>query len=176
MLFPLPSILLPQISQGCLLRAPFLVQMAPISLPILSKAAPPATVVVAVMLVAQSCPTLCNPRTVAHQAPLSIGSSRQEYWSGLPFPSPEDLPDTGVNPGSSALQADSLLFELQGRPSHYSNYQIPFIPLATMKDDLVCLLVLFFIIDLLPLEEKLHEGRDCVCLDHYYISSASNSM
>ena len=43
-------------------------------------------------------------------------SSRQEYWSGLPFPSPEDLPDPGIDPGSPALQADSLSFELQGRP------------------------------------------------------------
>ena len=41
--------------------------------------------------------------------------SRQEYWSGLPFPSPEDLPDPGIEPGSPAFQADSLPFELQGR-------------------------------------------------------------
>ena len=47
--------------------------------------------------VAQSCPTLVTPWTVAHQAPLSMGSSRQEYWSGLPFPSPGDLPDPGLN-------------------------------------------------------------------------------
>ena len=46
--------------------------------------------------------------TVAHQAPLSMGFSRQEYWSGLPFPSPGDLPDTGIEPGSPALQGDSL--------------------------------------------------------------------
>ena len=46
--------------------------------------------------VAQSCPTLCGPWTVAHQAPLSMGFSRQEYWSGLPFPSPGDLPDPGI--------------------------------------------------------------------------------
>ena len=39
--------------------------------------------------VAQSCPTLCTPWTIAHQAPLSMGFSMQEYWSGLPFPSPE---------------------------------------------------------------------------------------
>ena len=42
-------------------------------------------------------------RTVAHQAPLSLGFSRQEYWSGLPFPLPEDLPNPGVKPGSLAL-------------------------------------------------------------------------
>ena len=57
------------------------------------------------------------PWTVACQAPLSIGFSRQEYWSGLLFPSLEDLPDPGIEPGSPVLQADSLLFELQGRPS-----------------------------------------------------------
>ena len=56
------------------------------------------------------------PQTVACQAPLSMGFSRQEYWSGLPFPSPEDLPDPGIESGSPVLQADSLSFELQGRP------------------------------------------------------------
>ena len=63
-------------------------------------------------LVVQSCPTLCDPMDcslVAHQAPLSMGFSRQEYWSGLPFPSPGDLPNPGIKPGSLALQADSLL-------------------------------------------------------------------
>ena len=52
-----------------------------------------------------------TPWTVAHQAPLSKGFSRQEYWSCLPFPSPGDLPDPGTKPGSPALQADSLLFQ-----------------------------------------------------------------
>ena len=50
--------------------------------------------------VAQSCPTLCDLWTVAHQAPLFMGFSRQEYWSGLPFPSPGDLPDQGIKPRS----------------------------------------------------------------------------
>ena len=45
---------------------------------------------------------------VARQAPLSIGFSRQEYWSGLPFPSPGDLPNPGIKPRSAALQADSF--------------------------------------------------------------------
>ena len=49
-------------------------------------------------LVAKSCPTLATPWAVAHQAPLSMGSSRQEYWSGLPFPSPGDLPDPRIRP------------------------------------------------------------------------------
>ena len=64
------------------------------------------------------------PQTVAHKAPLSMGFSRQEYWSGLPFPSPEDLPYPGVEPGSPALQADSLPFELQGRALFRGSYFI----------------------------------------------------
>ena len=63
-------------------------------------------------LVAKSCLTLATPWTVAHQAPLSMGFSRQKYWSGLPFPSPGDLPDLGIEPRSPALQADSLSTEL----------------------------------------------------------------
>ena len=66
-------------------------------------------------LLAKSCPTLVTPWTVACQAPLSMGFSRQEYWSGLPFPSPGDLPNPGIEPGSPALQADSFPTELQGR-------------------------------------------------------------
>ena len=54
----------------------------------------------------KSCPTLATPWTVACRAPLSMGFPRQEYWSGLPFPSPGDLPDPEIEPGSSALQAD----------------------------------------------------------------------
>ena len=52
--------------------------------------------------------TFATPWTVAHQAPLSMGFSRQEYWIGLPFPSPGDLPDTGIKSESSTLQVDSL--------------------------------------------------------------------
>ena len=48
---------------------------------------------------------------IALQAPLSMEFSRQEYWSGYPFPSPEDLPDLGIKPGSLTLQADSLPYE-----------------------------------------------------------------
>ena len=51
-------------------------------------------------------------QSYACQVPLSMGFSRQEYWSGLPFPSPGDLPDPGVEPESPALQADSLPTEL----------------------------------------------------------------
>ena len=65
-------------------------------------------------LVAKLCPTLEIPWTVACQAPLSIGFSRQEYCSGLPFPSPGDLSDPGIKPGSPALQVNPLQTELPG--------------------------------------------------------------
>ena len=68
------------------------------------------------MLVAQSGLTLCNPWTVARQAPLPMESFRQEYWSELPFPSPRDLPHPGNEPRSPSLQADSLLSEPPEKP------------------------------------------------------------
>ena len=71
--------------------------------------------VVVAALVTQSRLTL-TLWTVALQAPLSMGFFRQEYWSGLPFPSPEDLPDSEIEPGSPALQEDSLPSEPQGSP------------------------------------------------------------
>ena len=57
-----------------------------------------------------------TPWTVAHLAPLSMGYSRQEYWSGLPFPSPGDLLHPGTDPGFPELQVDSLPRELPGKP------------------------------------------------------------
>ena len=59
-----------------------------------------------------------TPWTVAYKAPLSMEFSRQEYWSGLPFPSPGDLPDPGIKPRSPALQADALPCEPPGKPLH----------------------------------------------------------
>ena len=56
-----------------------------------------------------------TPWTVAYQAPPSMGFSRQEYWSGLPFPSPGDLPNSGIKPGSPEFQADSLTSEPPGK-------------------------------------------------------------
>ena len=56
-----------------------------------------------------------TPWTAAHQAPPSMGSPRQEYWSGLPFPTPGDLPNPGVKPGSPALQADFLQLAPHGK-------------------------------------------------------------
>ena len=61
-----------------------------------------------------------TPWTVACQAPLSMGFSGQEYWSGLPFLSPGDLPNSVIEPGSPALQADSLPSKPPGKPM-YSN-------------------------------------------------------
>ena len=76
---------------------------------------------------------------VAYQAPPFMGFSRQEYWSGLPFPSPGDLPNPGIEPGSPALQTDALLSEPPGksrlklkkvgkspRPFRYDLNQIPY--------------------------------------------------
>ena len=65
-----------------------------------------------------------TPWTVAHQAPPSMGFSRQEYWSGLPFPSPEDLPNPGIEPRSPALQADTLTSEPPGKPQEGVNIYI----------------------------------------------------
>ena len=70
-------------------------------------------------LVAKSCPTLAIPWTIAHQAPLNMGFSRQEYWSGLPCPPPGDLPDPWIEPSSPvalALQAESFTSELPRKP------------------------------------------------------------
>ena len=65
----------------------------------------------------------CESVIVAPQAPLSMGFTRQEYWSGLPFSSPGDLPDPGIEPWSPALRANSLLSEPQGSPlDPYDSY------------------------------------------------------
>ena len=63
-----------------------------------------------------------TPWTVAHQAPPSMGFSRQECWSGLPFPSPGDLPDPGIKPGSPTLQADTLPSEPPGKPAMWETW------------------------------------------------------
>ena len=62
--------------------------------------------------------------TVAYQASLSMGFSRQEYWSGLPFPSPGDLPDPGIEPGSPALEADALTMSSANSESLTSSFPI----------------------------------------------------
>ena len=64
------------------------------------------------VLVTQLCLTHYDPWIVAHQASLSMEFSRQEYWSGLPFPSPGDLPDPEIEPGSPAFQIPGRRFNL----------------------------------------------------------------
>jgi len=73
-------------------------------------------------LVAKSCLALATPWTIACQAPLSMGFSRLEYWSGLPFPSPEDLPDPGIKPG--LLHCKPILYQLsyEGSPQFHNNF------------------------------------------------------
>ena len=63
-----------------------------------------------------------TPRTTARQAPLSMDFSRQEYWSGLPFPSLRDLTNPGIEAGSPVLQADSLTSEPPGEPINSSPF------------------------------------------------------
>ena len=62
-----------------------------------------------------------TPWTVAHQAPLSMRFPRQEYWSGLPFPSPGDLPDPGIEPASTAMAGGFFTTEPPGKPSEILN-------------------------------------------------------
>ena len=64
----------------------------------------------------QLCPTMCKPWTVAHQAPLSTGFPKQEYWCGLPFPFPRDLPDSGIEPMSPLLAGRFFITEPPGKP------------------------------------------------------------
>ena len=62
--------------------------------------------------------------TAAHQAPLSMGFFRQEYWSGLPFPSPGDLPEPGIKPRSPSFEAGALTSEPPGKPSGCESWTI----------------------------------------------------
>ena len=66
-------------------------------------------------------PLFSTPWTVAYRAPPSMGFSRQEYWSGLPFPSSGELPNPGIKPGSPTLWADALPSEPQGQPQSLPN-------------------------------------------------------
>ena len=66
-------------------------------------------------LVTQSCPTLCDPMDCSLPGSSVFGVLQAEYWSGLPFPSPEDLPNPGMETGSPALQAVFLLYKPAGR-------------------------------------------------------------
>ena len=84
------------------------------------------------MLVPQSCPPLCDLWTAACQAPLSMGFSRQGYWSGLRFPSPGDLPNPGIELGSPAMQVDSLPTDLPGKLPNTSYLSTKLVHLHTI--------------------------------------------
>ena len=94
--------------------------------------------------------------TIARQAPLSMGFSRQEYWSGLPCRPPEDLPNTGTEPESPALQVDSLPAELPGKPP---SVQYP-------KQSRAFLHILLFLVDMknFNTREVLHPTLRETCL------------
>ena len=97
-----------------------------------------------------------TPWTVAHQAPLSMGFSKQEYWSGLPCPSPRNLPDPGIkatSPVSPALQADFL----PGKPMHSFSFQ--FLPQTYFKSYKTFLLTLF-------------EGKETCCSTDFRLGAA----
>ena len=107
-----------------------------------------------------------TPWSVAHQAPLSMGFSRQEYWSGLPFPSTGDLPDPGIEPGSPALQTDALPSEPRQGDLNFK-LNLKFIN-SIYSNESICyfiLPVLAFIASLLPpavlmVTERLHIGTE----------------
>ena len=90
-----------------------------------------------------------TPWTIAYQAPLTMGFSRQEYWRRLPFPSPGDLPNPGIEPGSPALQTDALPSEPPG--NYYDTYQIAdpavgcLCALYTFISVLLSIIIIFFI-------------------------------
>ena len=67
-------------------------------------------------VISKSCLTLATPLTIAHQVPLPMGFPRQEYWSGLPFPSPGDIPDPEIEPKSPALACKFFTTEPPGKP------------------------------------------------------------
>ena len=73
------------------------------------------------------------PWTAARQPPLSMGFSRQEYWSGLPFPSPGDLPNSGIEPRSPALQADSFMSLETENTLSYSDRILDFISYSDLN-------------------------------------------
>ena len=79
--------------------------------------------------VAQSCPTLS-----CYQAPQSMGFSRQDCWSGLPFPSPGVLPDPGIEPRSPALRADALPSEPPGKPQNNSYHIVNDLPQTSVSN------------------------------------------
>ena len=104
-------------------------------------------------LVPRSCQTFCDPWTIAHQAPLSLGFPRQEYWSGLPFPSPGDLPNSGIEPMSPALAGRSFTAEPAGKPGQV--YALLYICALPCWLAFVLTLLLSSLADLSPVQADL---------------------
>jgi len=109
-----------------------------------------------------------TPQIVAHQAALSLEFSRQEYQSGLPFPSPGDLPNPGIEPRSAALQADSLLSEPTGKPPLWI-CQILFIHVAVDEHWVVCTFSLLWITLLWTFMCKFLCGHVFISLGYIYL-------
>ena len=84
------------------------------------------------MIVVQSCPDLCDPMECSLLGSSVHGISRQEYWSGLPFPSPGDLPNPEIEHRSSELQADSLTSEPPGKPGNFKDTGGTHVPISLL--------------------------------------------
>ena len=84
--------------------------------------------------------TFATPWTIAYQFPQSMEFSRQEYWSGLPFPSPGDLPDLGIEPWFPALRAEALPSEPPGKPTRGLNTATNIAPVSIKRESLLQLL------------------------------------
>ena len=99
----------------------------------------------------QSCPTLCDPWTIAHQAPLCMGFFRQEYWSGLPFAAPGDLPDPGMSLTSPALAGR---FFTTSAPWEAPSYIESIINLVVPLTDIQCDFILVVLLLICHLSSK----------------------
>ena len=111
-----------------------------------------------------------TPWTIVYQAPLSMGFSRQEYWSELAFPSPEDLPYLGIESRSPALQADSLRSQPPAKPIlHITSSQIEFILLFIRTQH-------FFVLcyPVLPRQQTNMEAYGCISYDCLHINKISH--
>ena len=97
-------------------------------------------------LVTESCPTFCDPMTVAHQVPLTMGFPMKKHWSGLPFPSPGDLPNPEIEPRSPALAGIFFTTEPPEKP-YLVNYRTPNNCLAFSKYSINAKFPLVFISD-----------------------------
>ena len=114
-----------------------------------------------------------TPWTVAYQAPPSMGFSRQEYWSGLPFPPPGDLPNPGIEPGSPTLQADALPSEPPGKLHYIVN---PMIRSHDVLNSPFLNLHIHFITHIHPVEMILELRASSSIPGHYLIHSCRWSV